>query len=259
MPDYAPGTPSWVELSSPDVDASAAFYRAVMGWNAIEPGPAEETGGYRMFQHDGQAVAGLMGHMQEGQPTVWATYVNVGDADETASRVKAAGGGVIVEPMDVMDIGRMAVFADPTGAVFGVWQPKAFAGAELVNAPNSLCWNELLTRDPEAGKAFYPAVFGWVAGRAPFPGAPETYTVWEVGGKPVGGMMQMTDEMFPPEVPPHWGVCFAVADCDATTAKARELGATVTAEPMDTPIGRFAGLIDPQGASFAVMRLAPAG
>ena len=259
MPDYAPGTPSWVELSSPDVDASAAFYRDVMGWDAIEPGPAEETGGYRMFEQDGQAVAGLMGHMQEGQPTVWATYVNVADADETASRVKAAGGGVIVEPMDVMDIGRMAVFADPTGAVFGVWQPKAFAGADLVNAPNSLCWNELLTRDREAGKAFYPAVFGWVAGRAAFPGAPETYIVWEVAGKPVGGMMQMTDEMFPAEVPPHWGVCFAVADCDATTAKARELGATVTAEPMDTPIGRFAGLIDPQGASFAVMRLAPAG
>jgi uncharacterized protein len=259
MPDYAPGTPSWVELSSPDVDASAAFYRDVMGWNAIEPGPAEETGGYRMFQLDGQSVAGLMGHMQEGQPTVWATYVNVADADETASRVKAAGGGVIVEPMDVMDIGRMAVFADPTGAVFGVWQPKAFAGAELVNAPNSLCWNELLTRDQEAGKAFYPAVFGWVAGRAACPGAPETYTVWEIAGKPVGGMMQMTDEMFPAEVPPHWGVCFAVADCDATTAKARELGATVTAEPMDTPIGRYAGLIDPQGASFAVMRLALAG
>ena len=260
MPDYAPGTPSWVELSSPDVDASAAFYRDVMGWDAIEPGPVEETGGYRMFQQDGQAVAGLMGHMQEGQPTVWATYVNVADADETASRVKAAGGGVIVEPMDVMDIGRMAFFADPTGAVFGVWQPKAFAGADLVNAPNSLCWNELLTRDAEAGKAFYPAVFGWAAGRAAFPGAPET--LHRLGGRRQARRGHDADDRRVcslPEVPPHWGVCFAVADCDATTAKARELGATVTAEPMDMPIGRFAGLIDPQGASFAVMRLAPAG
>jgi predicted enzyme related to lactoylglutathione lyase len=259
MPDYAPGTPSWVELSTPDVDAAAGFYRGLMGWNAIEPGPAEETGGYRMFEQDGQSVAGLMGHMQEGQPTVWATYVNVADADEAASRVKAASGSVIVDPMDVMDIGRMAVFADPTGAVFGVWQPKAFAGAELVNAPNSLCWNELLTRDVEAGKAFYPAVFEWAAGRPAFPGAPETYTIWEVAGKPVGGMLQMTDEMFPSEVPPHWSVCFAVADCDATTATARELGGTVAVEPTDTPIGRYSGLIDPQGASFAVIQLASAG
>lgn len=117
MPEYAPGTPSWVDLSSPDPDASAAFYGELMGWKATEPGPAEETGGYRMFQQDGQNVGGLMGHMQEGQPTAWATYVSVTDADETADKVKAAGGSVVVEPMDVMDIGRMAFFADPTGAV----------------------------------------------------------------------------------------------------------------------------------------------
>jgi uncharacterized protein len=237
MPEYAPGTPSWIELSSPDTNASAAFYSELMNWGATEPGPAE-SGGYRMFQQDGKNVGGLMGQMQPGQPTVWMTYVSVADADQTAEKVTAAGGGVVVEPMDVMDIGRMAVFADPTGAVFGVWQPKTFAGADLVNEPNSLCWN----------------VFGWAASRPSFEGAPETYTVWELAGKPVGGMMQMTDDFFPPEVPPHWGVCFAVADCDATVAKARELGATITMEPMDMPIGRFAGLIDPQGASFTVMQ-----
>ncbi|MGB2710379.1 MAG: VOC family protein [Conexibacter sp.] len=259
MPDFPPGTPSWVELSSPDTDASAAFYRDLMGWAATEPGPVEETGGYRMFQQADKNVGGLMHHMQEGQPTAWATYVSVADADATAERVKAAGGSVLVEPMDVMDIGRMAFFADPAGAVFGVWQPKTFAGADLVNAPNSLCWNEVLTRDAEAGKAFYSAVFGWVAGRPSFEGAPETYTVWELAGRPVGGMMQMSDEQFPPEVPSYWGVCFAVADCDATVAKARELGATVTMEPMDMAIGRFAGLIDPQGASFTVMKLASSG
>ena len=258
MPEYAPGTPCWVELSSPDADASAAFYGQVMGWSAIEPGPAEETGGYRMFQQDGKAVGGLMGHMQEGQPTAWATYVSVADADETADKVKAAGGSVVVEPMDVMELGRMAFFADPAGAVFGVWQPKAFAGADVVNEPNSLCWNEVLTRDPEAGRAFYPSIFGWAAGRPSFGGAPQSYVVWELDGRPVGGMMEMTDEMFPPEVPAHWGVCFAVADCDATAAKAHELGATTTVEPTDMPIGRFAGFIDPQGASFTVMKLAQA-
>jgi predicted enzyme related to lactoylglutathione lyase len=253
MPEYAPGTPSWVELSSPDTDASAKFYEEVLGWSATEPGSAE-TGGYRMFQQDGKNIAGLMGQMQEGQPTAWATYVSVDDAEETAGKVKAAGGSVMVEPMDVMDIGRMAVFADPTGAVFGVWQPKSFSGADLVNEPNSLCWNEVLTRDAEADKSFYPEVFGWDAGRPSFEGAPDTYTVWELSGHPVGGMMQITDEMFPPEVPAHWSVCFAVSDCDAVVAKAKEQGATVVAEPMDMPIGRFAGMIDPQGASFTIMQ-----
>jgi uncharacterized protein len=256
MPEYVPGTPSWIELSSPDTDDAAEFYGELMGWSATEPG-GEETGGYRMFQQDGKNVGGLMGHMQEGQPTAWATYISVADAEETAAKVKAAGGTVVLEPMDVMDIGRMAFFADPTGAVFGVWQPKTFTGADLVNEPNSLCWNEVLTRDADADKAFYPAVFGWVATRPSFEGAPETYTVWELAGKPVGGMMQMTDDYFPAEIPPHWGVCFAVADCDGTVAKARALGATVTNEPMDMPIGRFAGLIDPQGASFTIMQPVP--
>ncbi|HXE46469.1 MAG TPA: VOC family protein [Conexibacter sp.] len=258
MPEYAPGTPSWVELSSPDADASAAFYRDLMGWDATEPGPVEETGGYRMFQQGGQSVGGLMGHMQENQPTVWATYISVADADETAEKVKAAGGTVIVEPMDVMDIGRMAFFADPSGAAFGVWQPRSFTGADVVNEPGSFCWNEVLTRDADAGKAFYPAVFGWDPRRPQFEGAPESYTVWELGGRPVGGMMQMSDEWFPPEIPPHWGVVFAVEDVDATVAKARELGATVTNEPMEMPIGRFAGLLDPQGATFTVMQPAQA-
>jgi uncharacterized protein len=259
MPEYAPGTPSWVELSAADTDAAAGFYGELFGWQATEPGPVEETGGYRMFMQDDKSVAGLMGHMQEGQPTAWSTYISVADADETAQKVKDAGGNVIVEPMDVMDIGRMAVFADPTGAVFGIWQPKTFSGADLVNEPTSLCWNEVLTRDAEADKQFYPSVFGWDAGRPQFEGAPESYTIWEVGGKPVGGMMQMTDEYFPPEVPPHWSVCFAVNDVDAVVNKARELGGTVTGEPMDMPIGRFAGLIDPQGAPFTIMQMTGSG
>ena len=156
MPEYAPGTPSWIELCSPDTDAATRFYGELMDWSATEPGSPPETGGYQMFQQDGKSVGGLMGHMQEGQPTAWATYVSVADADETAAKVKASGGSIVLEPMDVMDIGRMALFADPTGAVFGVWQPKTFAGADLVNEPNSLCWNELMTRDAESGQGLLP-------------------------------------------------------------------------------------------------------
>jgi uncharacterized protein len=256
MPEYAHGTPSWVELSSPDADGSAAFYGEVMGWTSTEPGAVEETGGYRMFQNDGRNVAGLMGHMEAGQPTAWATYVSVTDADDVAAKAKAAGGTVVVEPMDVMDIGRMAFLVDPAGAAIGIWQPKTFRGADLVNEPGSLCWNEVLTRDAAAGRAFYPAVFGWTAGRAQFEGAPDDYVVWEVDGRPVGGMMAMREPYFPPDVPPHWSVCFAVADCDETVAKAREHGGTIAMEPMDMSIGRFAGIVDPQGAAFAVMQLA---
>jgi predicted enzyme related to lactoylglutathione lyase len=253
MPDYAPGTPSWVELSSPDADASVAFYRDVLGWGVTEPGSAE-TGGYRMFQCEGKNVAGLMGHMQEGQPTAWATYVSVADADETAQKVQAAGGTLMMGPIDVTDLGRMAVFADPTGAVFGIWQPKAFAGADLVNEPVSLTWNEVHTRDTDTDRVFYNSVFGWTAGKPSFAGAPDTYTVWQLDGKNVGGMMRMVEGMFPPDTPPHWSVCFAVANADATTAKARAHGGTVVAEPVDMPIGRFAAIIDPQGAWFTIMQ-----
>ena len=253
MPDYPPGTPSWVELSSPDPDASASFYREVLGWDATEPG-APETGGYRMFQSGGKSVAGLMGQMQEGQPTAWASYVSVADAEETAQKVQDAGGSVIVAPMDVMDLGRMGVFADPTGAVFGVWQPKAFAGAELVNEPVSLTWNEIHTPDADTDTTFYSSVFGWDAGKPQFEGAPDTYTVWSLAGHNVCGMMEMVEGMFPPGTPPHWSVCFAVGDADGTVARAREQGATVVAEPMDMPIGRFAAMVDPQGAAFTIMQ-----
>jgi predicted enzyme related to lactoylglutathione lyase len=211
-----------------------------------------------MLMQDGSSVAGLMGHAQDGQPTVWATYIAVADADATAERVRAAGGTVMVAPMEVMDLGRMAFCADPSGAAFGLWQPRAFRGADLVDAPNGLCWTEVLTRDAEAARAFYPAVFGWSPVTPSFPGSPPDYTVWELDGTQVAGMMPMTDRLFPPGVPSHWSVCFAVADCDATVQQARRLGATVTQEPMTMePIGRFAALVDPQGASFATLQMPP--
>jgi predicted enzyme related to lactoylglutathione lyase len=252
MPDYAPGTPSWVELSSPDPDASVSFYGSLFGWTATEPGPEDETGGYRMFQQGDAQVAGLMKTQAEEQPVIWATYVSVADADATAEAVADAGGQTLVPVMDVMDIGRMAFFADPTGAVFGVWQPKTFSGADLVNEPVSLCWNELATRDPEGAKTFYTQVFGWEPNAGPA-GNEDAYVMWMLDGKPVGGMMAMGDDM-PDEVPAYWGVCFAVADADAIAEKVEELGGAVSHAPMDIAIGRFGVFADPQGAAFAVMQ-----
>ena len=203
---------------------------------------------------DDKPVAGVMPLMAEGQPPAWSSYVSVAAAGATATAVKEAGGTVLVEPMDVMDLGRMAIFADPTGAVFGVWQAGSFLGAGVVNEPVSLSWNELNTRDPDAEKEFYRAVFGWSAEDSKMPDG-TTYTMWHRDGDAlVGGMLDMRGRV-PDEVPPHWMVYFAVADCDATVEKVKELGGQLAFGPMDVPVGRFAGVSDPHGAHFAVIAL----
>src|SRR5947209_20301893 len=160
--EYAPGTPSWIDLGSPDLDGSAAFYGGLFGWTCLEAGPPEETGGYRMFFYKDKPVAGL-GPQQSPGPPYWTTYVSVASADDTVAKAKAAGGTVFVEPMDVLDVGRMAIFADPTGAVIAIWQPGTHVGSGWVNEANTLCWNELSTRDLPTATAFYEAVFGWKA------------------------------------------------------------------------------------------------
>ncbi len=254
MTTYAPGTPSWVDLGSPDLDASAEFYGGLFGWDVPESENAEQTGGYRQAMRDDKPVGGMMPLMQEGQPTAWTTYVSVEDADATAAAVKEAGGNVMAEPMDVMDLGRMAIFADTGGAVFGVWQPGTFAGAGLVNEPGAIAWNEANVWDAGAAKAFYGAVFGWEFEDMEMDGA-GTYTTIKVGERPVGGMLDMGTRGVPSEVPAHWQVYFAVDDTDATIAQAKGAGGNVMVEPIDIPAGRFAILTDPHGASFAVIAL----
>lgn len=250
---YTPGTPSWVDLGSPDLDAAVEFYGALFGWDVHEAGDPEQTGGYRMAYLSDKPVAGMMPLMQEGQPPAWTTYVSVEDADATAAAVREAGGSVIAEPMDVMDVGRMAVFADPAGAVFSIWQPRAHPGAGLVNEPGAFTWNELNTRDPGAAKPFYAAVFGWDIEDHEMEGM-GTYTEWKQGEDPMGGMMDMRGRV-PDEVPPHWLTYFAVEDTDATVEKVKELGGGVAFGPIDIPAGRFAVVHDPHGAMFAVIKM----
>ncbi len=251
---YAPGTPSWADLGSPDLDAAVDFYSGLFGWEVPPSENVEQTGGYRRATKGGADVAGMMPLMQEGQPPAWTSYVSVADAAATAAAVKEAGGSVIAEPMDVLGLGTMAIFADPTGAVFGIWQPGTFPGAGIVNEPGALSWNELNTRDLESAKAFYGAVFSWTFENVEFEGA-GGYTTINLGGDPVGGILNMTERGVPEQVPAHWQVYFAVEDTDTAIDQAKQAGGSVMVEPIDIPAGRFSILIDPHGASFAVIAL----
>lgn len=251
---HAPGTPSFVDHSSPDIDASVEFYGLLFGWEVPPAENPEETGGYRMAMLGGKAIAGMMPLMQEGQRPAWQTYVTVEDVDATAAAVKEAGGQVVAKPMDVLTAGRMAVFTDPAGAFFAVWEARDAIGSELVNEPGALCWNELNTRDVEAAKAFYGAVFGWTFDTQTMPDG-NSYTAIELDGEPVGGILDQDQRDVPAEVPAYWAVYFAVEDTDASLERAKQLGGSVMVEPIDIPVGRFAFLSDPHGAAFAVIAL----
>jgi predicted enzyme related to lactoylglutathione lyase len=255
---YRPGTPCWVDLGTPEIDAATAFYTGLFGWHAAaSPDPA--AAGYvtmNLGAGEGRAVAGLMPQSADGPPVTWTTYVSVTDLDATCEAVAGAGGRVLLEPMDVLDQGRIAIFADAVGAVLGAWQPGVFPGAGVVNEPGAFCWSELACRETEVATLFYTTVFGWQAQPHPYLGV--TYTEWNNPGGPAhGGMIQM-DEQWPREIPPHWMVYFAVDDCDAAAVRAVELGGAAPVPPTDIQPGRFAVLNDPQGGHFSVIRPHPA-
>ena len=246
---YAPGTPSWVDVSSPDTDASAAFYGDLFGWTATDADDA--GGGYRMLMLGDKFVAGLGPLQPDSGPPTWTTYVTVANADESAAAITAAGGTVIVAPMDVMDAGRMAIAFDTLGAAFAIWQPNMHIGAQLVNEEHTLCWNELNVRGSiDMALQFYGAVFGWT-GTTNETGPGMTYTEFHVGDDSIAGMMPMAPGV-PEMVPSHWLTYFTVADCDAAVARVAELGGSAT-PPMRAGPGRLAVCTDPVGAMFAVM------
>ncbi|MFU8872193.1 VOC family protein [Micromonospora sp. SL4-19] len=249
MSGVEPGTPCWADLATPGLEDAKRFYQQLFGWTGrVSQDPA--AAGYTVFLKDGKAVAGVGPPAAPDQVPIWSTYVATDDAELAATRVEAAGGQVVVPAFDVLDQGRMAVLSDPSGAVFSVWQPMAMRGAELFNAPGSLCWNELVTPDPEGAKEFYELVFGWHAEEQP--GEPKPYTGWRCGARIVAGMTPPLTEL-PTDLPAYWSVWFAVADADATAARATELGATVLVPPRDTAKGRLTALRDPGGALFSTV------
>ncbi|HEX4759526.1 MAG TPA: VOC family protein [Thermoleophilaceae bacterium] len=247
--EYTPGTFSWTDLTTTDQDAAKAFYSGLFGWQADDR-PVGDGIVYSMMQLDGKGVAAISPQPQQqreaGVPPTWNSYVTVESADASAERAAELGANAHAPPFDVLDAGRMAVIQDPQGAFFMVWEPKENIGAELVNAPGALCWNELASPDLEASASFYSGLFGWELQQ--FEGSPEPYLVIMNRGRSNGGIRPLD----PPGIPPHWLVYFGVDDIDAGLAKVTELGGSVLAGPIDIGIAKIGVVQDPQGAVFAL-------
>ncbi|MCW2572695.1 MAG: Glyoxalase/bleomycin resistance protein/dioxygenase [Frankiales bacterium] len=244
---YLPGEPIWIDLGTPDLDTSIAFYGPLFGWTA-EKGP-EEFGGYTNFSKDGKLVAGLMPLMQEGQPPVWTSYICTDDADKTSALIAEAGGTVHAPGMDVGTLGRMAIYSDPAGAFFGAWQPGDHIGAQTIDSEGTFTWTELSSRDQKKAQPFYAAVFGWDAQTQG-----GEYTEFHLSGRPVAGCMAMPD-MVPSEVPSYWLPYFAAADPAAKAQQAAGLGGTVLVPSQEFPGGTFAVVQDPHGSTFGLLAL----
>lgn len=248
---YPNGVFCWVELSTTDQEAAKAFYTGLFGWE-VDDVPIEGGGIYSLLQIEGKnvtALSAMQPDMQaQGIPAFWSSYVKHDDVDTVAKRISAAGGTVMFPPMDVMEYGRMTMGTDPSGAAFGVWQPKAHIGAELVNMPNTLVWNELQTRQPEEAKAFYESVFGWTDATDE-----NGYVIYQADGRMQAGMITM-DEKWGPEIPNNWAVYFMVEDVAAKAALAQELGGNILVPPTQAgEMGIFAVVQDPQGGVFSIM------
>lgn len=246
--DYAQGTPCWIDIGTPDLEAAIAFYSDLFGWE-VEKGPAE-MGHYSMARLRGRDVAGLADQQVPGM-TVWTTYLAVDDVDTSTSAAVQHGGTVVVAPTTVGDAGRMAIISDPGGAVVALWQGQDHPGAGVMNEPGSMCWNELTTRSVQESLEFYRQVFG-LEGVAT-PSGDMGYYEFRVDGRGVGGLMPMVGDMWPDDLPNHWMVYFAVDDADAVAARCVELGGQAPVPPTDIPPGRFAVLNDPQGGHFSIL------
>ncbi|MDQ1516185.1 MAG: uncharacterized protein QOE80_2015 [Actinomycetota bacterium] len=250
--DSAPiGAPCWIDLFTSDPDKSRPFYAELLGWTAEAPN--EAFGGYFNFTKDGVLVAGGMRNDGEaGIPDHWNVYLAVEDAEATVATATAHGGGVIVPPMAVADLGTMAVITDAGGAAIGLWQPGTHKGIGIIAEPGAPAWFELHTRDYDASVEFYKDVFGWDAHT--MSDTPEfRYTTLGEGEGALAGLMDSTG-FLPEGVPAHWAVYLRVADTDAAVKTAVDLGGAVIMPAEDTPYGRIALVSDPTGAQFRLVQ-----
>jgi predicted enzyme related to lactoylglutathione lyase len=256
---YEPGVPSWVDTLQPDAKSAMGFYAGVFGWTYEGPGemPGDPPGQYFVARLRGRDIAGIGSQPANAAPMPsWNTYVTVASADAAADRAKQAGGAVLAEPFDVDPAGRMAVLADPLGAVFSVWEPRERGGAQLVNEPGAWAMSLLHTPDPDRAAAFFGDLFGWTTESfGPFtmlrlPGY--------VGGEPEQPVSrEVIAVMTPAEGRPHWRPDFWVDDVDEAAATAERLGGSTISPPAPNPPGRNAVLADPYGVAFSVSQVKP--
>ncbi|MFF5426619.1 MULTISPECIES: VOC family protein [unclassified Streptomyces] len=247
------GTPIWTDAMFTDAEGAKAFYGDVLGWTFGES--SSEFGNYTQAYRNGKAVAAVVPPMpgQDAPPqSAWCLYFASDDVAATAEKIRAAGGTVLMEPMQVSDFGSMCLAQDPTGVTFGLWQPGTHEGFELEGESGSYVWAEVFTREPERADAFYTSVFGYGSKKIKDENM-EDYRVFDLGEGPLLGRMVMTADDFPPEVPAYIQIYFAVDNCDKTVEAAGRLGGRKVFGPMDSPFGRFAAIVDPQGAAFAVI------
>ncbi|GGC78580.1 glyoxalase [Tersicoccus solisilvae] len=242
------GTPCWVDIMVPDLGRSQTFYRAVLGWEYTES--VAEFGGYCNAMADGRVVAGLSPMMEGmgGAPTVWTTYLATDDIDATAAAVTANGGQVTAAPMQIPEMGSMAVFVDPTGASFGVWQSGSHTGFDAVDEPGTIAWNDVMSTDDGAARRFYQAVFGFTYEDLDMGGM--RYAMFSVDGgeRPAGGIGEGAGAGGS-----AWNVAFMVADVDDAVGTIAEAGGTVTDQPSDFEFGRILSAAGPDGERFQLV------
>jgi uncharacterized protein len=242
------GTPCWVDYGAADVEAARQFYGSLFGWEFS--GGGEEYGGYLNAVRDGRLVAGLGPRMDASEPVAWTTYFATDDSGASVERITAAGGTVVVPPMEVAPYGWMTIARDPQGNAFGLWEAREHTGFQRYNEPGSVTWDEAAVDDPEAARTFYAAVFGFTFDEMD---GPEDYTTFRTGERPaeqpLGGLGGVQ-----PGSPKGWQVCFSVTSADDVVAAVEAAGGKVVMAPTDSPYGRFAVVEDPWGASFEVMQ-----
>jgi predicted enzyme related to lactoylglutathione lyase len=255
-PQHVPGTFSWFECGSSDAAASKSFYTRLFGWTAEDKPMAGDMGGhYTMFKLGGEDVAGLyeLAGPMAGAPPCWATYVTVANVDETVSQAESLGGKAGAPAMDVPGVGRIAFVQDPTGAMIALFQPGEHRGAGTQGKmPGAFCWSELSTGDTATAGKFYSQLFDW---SMKTDASATPYTEFQIGGKSVAGMMELTPRHG--DIPPNWLPYVTVADCEASAARVTELGGKVVVPPTEVPeVGTFAVFCDPGGAALAIIQFA---
>ncbi len=246
---HLPGKFVWFEHVSGDSVAARRFYEPLFGWytKPLSVGGADP---YPLIMNGSEGIGGFRS-APPGAPALWMPYLSVADVDASHAAALAAGAKSLAPPADLLPFGRGATLADPTGAVFSIWRDAEGDRADPEKAPfGDWMWNELMTPDESKALAFYETVFGYTHDNMDM-GPQGTYYLLKQGDKMRGGLMRAPM----PDTPPLWLPYVSVADCDATAAKAREQGARVIVEPSDIPdVGRFATLLDAQGACIAFMK-----